>query len=479
MKKRSSELMDLEKPARREDSSGLRVCLLGASFDNCNRGVGALADGAIRGILTCFPEAKISILDYGYEGSVYPFEENGRQLPIELINIRFSKKVYLANNIAYLLALAILLKYVMPSSLRTRVLRRNRVLRHLAEADVIGSISGGDSFSDIYGLGRLLYVSLPQILVLVLGKRLVLFPQTLGPFRGWMAQRVARYIVSRAAVVFSRDHAGVREGRKLAGKGEPENISFCYDVGFLMEPRRPAALGIKGWTSEPADSSCMVGLNVSGLLFESSHNRRNVFGLGTSYNRLIEEIIRVLIEEKHARVLLVPHVYFGPEDDAAGESDMFSCIQIYEKFQAKYPGRIGLASGRYTANELKYVIGTCDYFIGSRMHACIGALSQCIPSVAISYSDKFIGVMEAIGLPEIVADPRKMTPQDILGIVNKTFDDRARLRKHLSLAIPELRSFIFTSLNKMTSESAGRVAGSSMEHTLVQAGLGSLDDKAR
>jgi hypothetical protein len=31
----------------------------------------------------------------------------------------------------------------------------------------------------------------------------------------------------------------------------------------------------------------------------------------------------------------------------------------------------------------------------------------------------------------------------------------------------------------MTSESADRVAGSSMEHTLVQAGLGSLDDKAR
>ena len=147
--KRSSELMDLEKPARKDDSSGLWVCLLGASFDNCNRGVGALADGAIRGILTCFPEANISILDYGYEGAVYPFEGNGRRLPIELINIRFSKKVYLANNIAYLLALAILSKYVMPSSLRTRVLRRNRVLRHLAESLWPGSALAGERFATI------------------------------------------------------------------------------------------------------------------------------------------------------------------------------------------------------------------------------------------------------------------------------------------------------------------------------------------
>jgi len=65
------------------------------------------------------------------------------------------------------------------------------------------SIAGGDSFSDIYGLRRFIYVALPQILVLLLGKPLVLLPQTYGPLKGRCSRMIARFIFRRAALICS------------------------------------------------------------------------------------------------------------------------------------------------------------------------------------------------------------------------------------------------------------------------------------
>src|SRR5260370_12066707 len=106
--------------------------------------------------------------------------------------------------------------------------------------DVFASIAGGDSFSDIYGMERLLYVSLPQILALLLGKRLILLPQTIGPFRGGFAKTVARYILNRAERVYSRDDRGLEELKALVGRGPPPTkFCVCYDCALFLHPILP------------------------------------------------------------------------------------------------------------------------------------------------------------------------------------------------------------------------------------------------
>jgi polysaccharide pyruvyl transferase WcaK-like protein len=50
----------------------------------------------------------------------------------------------------------------------------------------------------------------------------------------------------------------------------------------------------------------------------------------------------------------------------------------------------------------------CGFFIGSRMHACLAAISQCVPTVSIAYSSKFITVMKTFSMGHYVADPRTM-----------------------------------------------------------------------
>ncbi len=435
----------------------LNICLLGITFDSPNLGVGALLDGSIRGLFHCYPGANISILDYGYEPFERLFDFEGRQIPIKFVNLRFSKKFFLKNNIAYLILLAFLLRYFTPPKLRKRLIEGNRTLQHIAEADIVVSIAGGDSFSDIYGLGRLIYISLPQILVLIMRKRLVLLPQTLGPFKTRIARWIAKFTMGRATAVFSRDYIGLKTAQKFSGLDAKNKIRFCHDVGFLVEPKRPSCLNLNGLAEQNKNGRFLVGLNVSGLLYAGGYNRKNMFGLRTDYKDLIESILRFLIEDKGATVLLIPHVRGELGSDGPSESDAQVCKQIFHKWRSKHHERIYLAEGDYTTNEIKFVIGLCDLFIGSRMHSCIAALSLGIPGIALSYSDKFLGVMETIEMTELVADPRTMDVPEILRIIDRAIERRQLLRQQLQNTIPRVKDQIYSLLQKVVSTPEGLV----------------------
>ena len=412
-----------------------RVILLGATFSTGNLGVNVLTSGAIQAILANAPGARISILDYAKESVLYELRQAGKKIAVPLVNMRFSKKIYLSNNIAVLIAAACLLKLV-PRGIRQRLISRNQCLRHIHGADLVFSLAGGDSFSDIYGMERLLYVSLPQILVLLLGKQLVLLPQTIGPFKSWLARSIAKFIVRRANRAYSRDHSGVEELRRLAPARDRADFSFCYDVGLVVDAKKPQNIDVAGF-SLAASNRPLIGFNVSGLLHMGGYTGMNMFGLRCDYAQLVRSIIRFLITEKSGSVLLVPHVL-----GTHAESDELSCRELFDELAAQYPGALGLVQGRYDQHEIKHLIGQCDFFIGSRMHACIAAVSQSVPAVSIAYSDKFKGVMESLGLSTLVADPRILEQDEILRIVERSFDDRSSIRRRLAERMPEVRSTV-------------------------------------
>ncbi|MDE3202493.1 MAG: polysaccharide pyruvyl transferase family protein, partial [Acidobacteriota bacterium] len=143
-----------------------------------------------------------------------------------------------------------------------------------------------------------------------------------------------------------------------------------------------------------------------------------------------------LIKEGDATVLLVPHV-FGTEADS--ESDLEACKELFAELETLYKGRIGIACGSYGPNEIRSIIGNCDFFTGSRMHACIAAWSQCIPAVAIAYSDKFLGVLNTIGVDSLAADARKLSQEELLESLKRGFRTRKMTAEKLRSVIPDVR----------------------------------------
>jgi polysaccharide pyruvyl transferase WcaK-like protein len=414
-----------------------QILILGASFDTGNMGVSALAAGAIKCAVFQFPEARVSLLDYGKESKLYRLRVDGTEISVPLINIRFSKKFYLSNNIALLLLLALLLKAIPSVTWRQRLIARNRTLRQIYAADVVAAISGGDSFSDIYGLQRLLYVSFPQILAILLGKDLVLLPQTIGPFRGRVARAVSKYILRRAARTYARDYQSLKEIEAQIGNAPvKQKPAFCYDIGFGLDPIAPTHLDILGLSRSNRASANLVGLNLSGLLWMGGYTQSNMFGLRCNYQELMRELIDLLIVRLGCNVLLVPHV-FGTNTNR--ESDSAVCEKVFAELEEKYPGRLGWVRGELNQSEIKHVIGSCGFFIGSRMHACIAALSQSVPAVSIAYSDKFISVMKTLGVEGLVLDSRTMSAAEIVQAIAEAFRERASTRRVLKEKLPEVR----------------------------------------
>ena len=120
--------------------------------------------------------------------------------------------------------------------------------------------------------------------------------------------------------------------------------------------------------------------------------------------------------------------------------------EMYDELEQKYPGRMFLTRGRYEHNDIKHIIGLCDFFVGSRMHACIAALSQSIPTVGIAYSKKFHGVFESIGVESSVADACRCEKDELLSIVETAFKKREQTRVHLNKIIPETKAKILNML---------------------------------
>jgi colanic acid/amylovoran biosynthesis protein len=414
-----------------------RVLLMGAGFGTNNMGVGALAAGALRCLQAHSSDPSISFLDYGTTTSTQAINADGTVLEIPVVAMRFSKKLYLSNNIVVLLLLAILLRVLPSQKLRNLVSEKNVCLRNILEADIALALSGGDSFSDIYGLGRFTYVCLPQLLVLLLNKKLILLPQTLGPFTGVFPRAVARMIIRRANRVYSRDLQGVEHMRKLLAEAfDGDRYRFCYDLGFVLEPRNPKVISIAGLDQPYSRCENVVGLNVSGLLWSSNHN---IFGFQQSYRGLVRAVIDHMIVNKHVTLLLVSHV-FG--DQPGSESDLLACKQVYEELGRRYPGRLGIVQSTLDQSEVKAVIGKCDFFIGSRMHACIASLSQHVPVVAVAYSDKFIGVLETVGVGCLVADFRKQNNDEIIAVIDAAYEDRFMISSRLGERIPRIKEAV-------------------------------------
>jgi polysaccharide pyruvyl transferase WcaK-like protein len=83
------------------------------------------------------------------------------------------------------------------------------------------------------------------------------------------------------------------------------------------------------------------------------------------------------------------------------------------------------------------------------MHACIAALSQSIPAVAMAYSDKFVGVMQTIGVDNLVADPREMNKNEIMNIIDWVFEQRDYFRAQLSLKMPQVKESVLNLFNEI------------------------------
>jgi polysaccharide pyruvyl transferase WcaK-like protein len=70
------------------------------------------------------------------------------------------------------------------------------------------------------------------------------------------------------------------------------------------------------------------------------------------------------------------------------------------------------------------------------MHATIAGLSSGVPTAAVSYSDKTLGVFETCGQGEHVHDPRRLDTNALVDAVLRSFRERDSARASLATHLP-------------------------------------------
>lgn len=282
---------------------------------------------------------------------------------------------------------------------------RSEFLAAIDGCDLVVDIGEGDSFTDIYGMERMLYEVGSKFAVVFRGKPLVLAPQTIGPFRRTISRILARAAIDRCCAAFARDHLSATHLAQLEVKaptGEFIDVAF----GLPFEPR------------PKADGAVRVGVNVSGLLYNNAVTGKNVFGLTLDYAEVNRRIIRELSKRSGVEISLFSHVAGGGGEDDDGVV-MDAVVRSVLGVDQIPPFATSVAA--------KSWISGLDFVVSGRMHACIAAYSSGVPVLPIAYSRKFNGLFETLRYPHFV-DGRVATSEEAVATIIEAFDRREVLK---------------------------------------------------
>lgn len=292
----------------------------------------------------------------------------------------------------------------------------------LRKYDIILDSGAGDSFTDIYGLKRLCIMLYAQRTAHRLGIPVVMGPQTIGPpFNRTISRRLASRALRTMSIVVTRDPRSAECAQSLGRKVDATSTDVVF---ALAEPPR---------RGEIRD----VIVNISGLLWSGS---RHV----NSAKKYRNEIIRLVagLQDRGGRevTLLAHDVFFPghPDDD----------VLAIQEFQSEYGKELEVVTPT-SLEQIRSLLGSANLLIGSRLHACLNALSSGTPAIGWAYSRKFalmndLGWEYVIDLNDSAASPASET-LDLTATISQSELDKSALtvrncaRKRLDSAVLALR----------------------------------------
>jgi polysaccharide pyruvyl transferase WcaK-like protein len=417
----------------------LTFCVLDANMRAGNLGLSALSMSIVKGLASAFGNARVML--HGFmEDSRQKKELSAYRITVEPIEIFVSNKLRRRTGTSHLKALTKIL-HRLPMTTRNFFLQFNRTLRQLTSTDYILDITAGDAFTDTR-YDKLVRPLAFKLLAKELGKPLILMPQTYGPFTQEKSRKEVRAIIDYCILAATREVDGISELAELFGR-KPKNVTSCPDVAFSLDPV-PTEAGNKFFSQAKKKGNIIIGLNVSGLLYFPLKD----YGLKSEYRDVIDAIAKWSLTQPNVCLFLVPHVLSldSPEVELRKKrgtiheiSDTTACSALMSRFGMAAKDKSMFLKGSYTAGEMKYLIGQCDFFIGTRMHSCIAATSSCIATAALAYSKKAKGVMSWLGIDNMIIDLRSTSAAECVEKIDDIYKRRGEIKEKLKNKIPQIK----------------------------------------
>ena len=424
----------------------MKLCIMGTPVTCGNRGVLALGASLVNLCWRASQGGEVILLLGNKDNQPASLRVGGAPRLIPVVHCRLSPRSRPCDHFVWILLISILYRLLPLRSIRTAIAQSTPWVKTVAEADLVGDVRGGDSFSDIYGIKRFLLGFLMTWSVLLVRGTMVQFPQTYGPFKSPLARGLARYLLKRSSVIIARDEQSREVAQELVGTEKV--VLLSPDVAFSLEAVRPKRIDVDPPLASPIPSG-VIGLNVNGLMYNGGYTRNNMFGLKLDYPDFLPNLITALLREHSGELWLIPHTYASR---GKVESDNEASEKLRDSLPPQLRSRVRLVTGDYDQHEIKWIIGQCDFFIGSRMHSCIAALSQGVPCVGVAYSMKFAGVFGSVGMEKWVVDARSTGQGDAVDRIFSLYNQRNDVRHELMRRADQARQRLDSLFRDLVSQ---------------------------
>lgn len=285
----------------------------------------------------------------------------------------------------------------------------------VSKIDYALDIGEGDSYSDIYGSERFWKLNRSKIDVLRKKKKLALLPQTIGPFKEKILEEEAKKVIRMCDMIMVRDK---KSYKYVVDDLCRNDVCEFIDVAFYLPWNKKEKKIEK-------NRKINIGINISGLLWNGGYTCDNQFNLKVDYKNFICEVIEFFASSELMEVHLIGHVF---SSGFLVEDDYNAICSVSEKYKEN---KIVIAPKFDNPVDAKSYISEMDFFIGSRMHACIAAFSSIVPVYPLAYSRKFDGLfVDTLGY-SYCGNMQYCDKDKLMSELIAAFSERVKLRKDI------------------------------------------------
>lgn len=254
-------------------------------------------------------------------------------------------------------------------------------------------------------------------------KPIVVFPNSVGPFRTRLGRFMAKISLSNVDLILLREPDSYLLLKDLEIK-TPTLITS--DVVILLE-----ADGTK--TSQPLGRPA-IGISPGIYAISLPSNAQREYVVAHS------KVLDYLIEKYDFNVFFLPHEVSGSSYD-----DLRFCKAILQNMTHKDKGKIIVTE---KLEEFKNCIRQLDLLVTSRMHPAVMACSDKVPAAVIVYDHKQTGFFRQLGLDSCTINIDQLTYEELLSKVEFVWNNRQNIKDQLKLEIPVLQRDVRTKIEE-------------------------------
>jgi len=308
------------------------------------------------------------------------------------------------------------------------ILYRKENLKLISESDLVISCSD-ENFKEAASLlplniywiltwWTMLFARTVEVMVAKsLGKPVVMFPNSVGPFRTWVGRFLSRLALNNCAAIIIRDPISYDIVKSI---GINCQKFLTSDMALLYTPKKKVMTETFGHPT----------IGVCPGVYSFSISAKQIERYAIEHAKALD----AAIERFGFNVFFLPHYISGFEYDDFEISKL-----IFDKMKYKKNARI-LCIG--DLENFKSMINQMDLIISSKMHPAVLAVSGYTPTISIVYDHKQLGFFKDLGLSEFAISLQDLSGDKLFSTISLAWSEKGKIKTLLASQVPKMQENI-------------------------------------